>query len=70
MKKKEDKVIITYEKVIESCEECDYSDYDNLKLVCCADKLPKKYITRTIDDDAFDNDVKIPKWCPYRRKKK
>ena len=62
MDKKKDRVEIVYTKIVEDCEECDHSDYDNGKFVCCADKLPRRYITREIEDERL-----IPKWCPYRK---
>ena len=59
-------VTITYTKFVHSCEECDHSDYDGPTLVCCSDKLPKRYLTRHIDDNTFTGG--IPKWCPYKHK--
>jgi hypothetical protein len=66
MKEKE-YVIVTYNtmEAVYSCSECGYADRENSKLICCADKLPKKYYTKNID-----NINEIPKWCPYRRKEK
>ena len=63
--KVEDYVIITYEKEVYGCEECEHCGFDSSKWVCCSDKLPKKYVIRDIEDNSI-----IPKWCPYRRERK
>lgn len=65
--KVEDYVIITYEKEVYDCEECEHSEYDNGIFVCCSPKLSKKYMVREIEE--YDGHI-IPKWCPYRRKRK